>query len=186
MNSININDNFIINDIAKKNYYEYGKIDETLVISDMKRIFVFTHDLYWFCIKTIVNSEIVICLRSPLDFIKIFTNITVGSYTNKNGESSVNLYDIFKMGSGITSVKNQFLVNGVKFSSKDPCYLSLFQGYPFDNNHPLHNSIDHHIIKPFLDHEYNIICNSNNEKCCFCFRSWILNEIRFSISDVLL
>jgi hypothetical protein len=36
MNGININDNFIINDIAKKNYYEYGKFDEKLVILDMK------------------------------------------------------------------------------------------------------------------------------------------------------
>jgi hypothetical protein len=70
MNSININDSFIINDIAKKNYYEYGKFDEKLVIIDMKRIFVFTHDPYLFYVKTIVNSEIIICIRSPLDFIK--------------------------------------------------------------------------------------------------------------------
>jgi hypothetical protein len=97
MNSINVNDNFIINDIAKKNYNEYGKFDEKLVIIDMKRIFVFTHDPYLFYIKTIVNSEIVICLRSPLDFIKTLKNITVGSYTKKSGESPVNLYDIFKM-----------------------------------------------------------------------------------------
>jgi hypothetical protein len=113
MNSIDVNDNFIINDIAKKNYYEYGKFDEKLVILDMKRIFVFTHDPYLFYVKTIVNSEIIIYIRSPLDFIKTLKNITVGSYTNKSGESPVNLYDIFKMGSGISSVKNQFLVNGV-------------------------------------------------------------------------
>jgi hypothetical protein len=90
MNNININDNFIINDIAKENYYGYGKFDEKLVIIDMKRIFVFTHDPYLFYAKTIVNSEIVICPRSPLDFIKTLKNITVGSYTNKTGESSVN------------------------------------------------------------------------------------------------
>jgi hypothetical protein len=39
MNSININGDFIINNIAKKNSYEYGKFDEKLVIADMKRIF---------------------------------------------------------------------------------------------------------------------------------------------------
>jgi hypothetical protein len=108
MNSININDNFIINSIAKKNYYEYGKFNEKLVISNMKRIFVFTPNPYLFYVKTIVNSEIVICPRSLLDFIKTLNNIRVGSYTNKDGESPVNLYDIFKMGSGITSVKNHF------------------------------------------------------------------------------
>jgi hypothetical protein len=95
----------------------------------MKWIFVFTHDTYLFYFKTIVNSEIIICIRSPLDFIKTLKNITVDSYTNKSGESPVNLYDIFKMGSGITSLKNQFLVTGVKFYNKDSCYLSLFQGY---------------------------------------------------------
>jgi hypothetical protein len=44
MNSININDNFIINDIAKKNYSEYGKFDEKLVIADMQRKFFLTQD----------------------------------------------------------------------------------------------------------------------------------------------
>jgi hypothetical protein len=46
MNSININYNYIINGIAKKNYYEYGKFDEKLVIADLKRIFVFNHNPY--------------------------------------------------------------------------------------------------------------------------------------------
>jgi hypothetical protein len=70
MNSININDNFIINNIAKKNYYEYGKFDEKLVIEDMRRIFEFTHDPFLFYVKTIVNSEIVICSRSNLALMK--------------------------------------------------------------------------------------------------------------------
>jgi hypothetical protein len=87
----------------------------------MKRIFVFTHDPYLFYIKTIVNSEIIIWNRSSLGFFKTLKNITVGSYTSKSGTESlpVNLYDIFKMGSGTLSVKNQFLVTGVKFDSKD-------------------------------------------------------------------
>jgi hypothetical protein len=91
MNRININDNFIINDIAKKNYYEYDKFDEKLVISYMKRILVFTHGPYLLYVKTIVNFEIFICPRSPLYFIKTLKNITVGSYTNKNGDSPVNV-----------------------------------------------------------------------------------------------
>jgi hypothetical protein len=45
--------------------------------------------------KTILNSEIVICQKYPWDFIKTLKNISVGSYTNKTGELSVNLYDIF-------------------------------------------------------------------------------------------
>jgi hypothetical protein len=49
----------------------------------MPRIFVFNLDLYLLYVKIIVNSEIVICPRSPLDFIKILKNIVVGSYTKK-------------------------------------------------------------------------------------------------------
>jgi lysyl-tRNA synthetase class II len=100
---MNINDNFINNDTAKKNDYEYGKFDEKLVISDMRIIFEFTHESYQFYFKTIVNSQIVICPRSQLDFINTFKNIVVGSYTNKKGKSSVNLYDRLKIGSEITS-----------------------------------------------------------------------------------
>jgi hypothetical protein len=136
----------------------------------MKKIFVFTHDPYLFYVKTIVNSEIVISPRSLLDFIKTLKNITVGSYNNMNVESPVNLYDIFKMGSGITSVKNQFLVTGVKFDSKYSYYLSLFQGYPFENNNPCNSCTD--IIKPFLDHVLNIISDSNNDLYNYIF-NWI-------------
>jgi hypothetical protein len=60
MSTINLNDHFLINDLAKKNYYEYGKLNEQLVIEDMKRIFVFTLDPYVFYVKTIVNNEITI------------------------------------------------------------------------------------------------------------------------------
>jgi hypothetical protein len=179
MNSININDDFFINNIAKKNYYSYGKFDKKLVIEDMKKIFVFTHDPYLFYVKPILNSEIVICPRSPLDSIKTLKNITVGSYTNKSGEFPVYLYDIFKMGSGITSVKNQFLVTGIKFYSKDTNYLSLFQGYPYENNNPNHlhnNSTD--IIKPFLDHILNIISDSNND-----LYNYILNCISYLLQN---
>jgi hypothetical protein len=39
----------------------------------------------------------------------------------------VNLYDIFKMGSDILSVKNQFLLIGVKFYSKNLTYIVYFK-----------------------------------------------------------
>jgi hypothetical protein len=174
MNSINVNDNFVINDITKKNYYEYVKFDEKLVIADMKWIFEFTHDPYLFYAKTIVNSEIVISIRSPLDFIKTLKNITVGSNTNKNEESSANLYDIFKIWSGITSVKNQFFVTGVKFYSKDPCYLSLFQGYPYINDHQL----DIKPIQPFLNHIFSIISDHIND-----LYNYILNWISYLLQN---
>jgi hypothetical protein len=107
----------------------------------------------------------------------------VGSYTNRNGESPVNLYDIFKMGSGITSVKNQFLVTGVKFYSKDSNYLSLFQGYPYENgalsNNTYNSSTDIiKLISLFIDHIFNIISDYNND-----LYNYILNWISYLLQN---
>jgi phage/plasmid-associated DNA primase len=80
------------------------------------------------------------------------------------------------MGSGITSVKNQFLVTDVKFYSKDSSYLSLFQGYPYENNSTYNNSTD--IIKPFLDHVLYIISDRNND-----LYNTILNWISYLLQN---
>jgi hypothetical protein len=82
------------------------------------------------------------------------------------------------MGTGIISVKNQFLVSGVKFYSKDPNYLSLFQGYQYENNNILYNSSNHNIIKPLVDYIFNIISNQNNE-----LYNYILNWISFLLQN---
>jgi hypothetical protein len=76
----------------------------------------------------------------------------------------------------ISSVKNQFLVTGVKFYNKDPNYLSLFQGFPKENNTQFYISINP--IKLFLDHVFNIICNSNNE-----LYENILNSISYLLQN---
>jgi phage/plasmid-associated DNA primase len=81
------------------------------------------------------------------------------------------------MGSGILSVKNQFLVNGVKFYSKDPGYLSLFQGYPYVND-MMYNPLDIKLIQPFLDHVYKIISDHNNE-----LYNYILNWISYLLQN---
>jgi hypothetical protein len=80
------------------------------------------------------------------------------------------------MGSGVLSVKNQFLVNGIKFYSKDSHSLSLFQGYPFDDTHTLYNN--HTLITPFLDHIFNIISDNNND-----LYTYILNWIAYLLQN---
>jgi hypothetical protein len=50
----------------------------------MKRIFVFTVDTYVFYVKTIVNNEITISLKSDKDFLKTLKNIVVGDYDKEN------------------------------------------------------------------------------------------------------
>jgi hypothetical protein len=51
MNSIKINDNFIINDITKKKYYENGKFDEKLIIENMRRIMNLLMILIYFMLR---------------------------------------------------------------------------------------------------------------------------------------
>jgi hypothetical protein len=77
------------------------------------------------------------------------------------------------MGSGLVLVKKLFLITGVKFYSKYPCYLSLFQGYSFD-----YDNTNHDIIKPFLDHVFNFISDSNNE-----LYDYILNWISYLLQN---
>jgi hypothetical protein len=50
-NQINLNDTFLLYDLAKKNYFEYDNLNEKLVIEDMKRIFVFNKILIYFMLK---------------------------------------------------------------------------------------------------------------------------------------
>jgi hypothetical protein len=78
------------------------------------------------------------------------------------------------MGTSMSSVKNQFLVTDVKFDSKDSCYLSIFQGYPYENNNPLYMKL----IQPFLDHVFNIISDHNND-----LYNYILNWISYLLQN---
>jgi hypothetical protein len=71
-----------------------------------------------------------------------------------------NLKNIFEMRYGSDSIKNIFSVKDVRFYSKDNNVFSLFQGYPFDNEGSLFSE---HLIKPFLNHIFEVICDKNNE-----------------------
>jgi hypothetical protein len=68
--SIDLKDNFLIHNIATKNYYEYGQLQKKLIIADMKCLFVFTYNPYLFYVKTRENNEITIQTISDTDFLK--------------------------------------------------------------------------------------------------------------------
>jgi hypothetical protein len=177
MSTINLNDPFLINDIANKNYHESGKLNEQLVIEDMKRIFVFTLDPDVFYVKTIINNEITIQARSHKDFSKTLKNIVVGDYDKENKTQKVSLKTIFEKGFGINSEKNKFTVKDVRFYSKgDSDILNLFQGYPYDVVNNMINNLgtpfSEHLMKPFLDHVFNVICDKNNDLFNYII-SWI-------------
>jgi hypothetical protein len=73
-----VNDNFTLFDLSKKNYYENGKLNKQLVIEDMRKIFVFTHNPYIFYVKTIINNEFMIQAIAGIEFLKILKNINIG------------------------------------------------------------------------------------------------------------
>ena len=82
--TINLNDKFLINNIAKKSYCEYGKFDISLVIADMRQIFVFTLNPYLYYIETIDKSQIIIRRNNPNDFYMNLENIVVGEIIISN------------------------------------------------------------------------------------------------------
>jgi hypothetical protein len=119
MITIDLNDSFILHDLAMKNCYEHGKFNKKLVIEDMNWIFIFTRDPYVFYLNTIVNNEITIQPRSDKDYLKILKSIVVGDYDKDNKTQRVNLKIIFEKGFCAKAVKNQFAVKDVRFNSKD-------------------------------------------------------------------
>jgi hypothetical protein len=143
-----LNNTFLIQNIASKNYYEYCKLQKKLIIADMKHIFVFTFNTNLFYVKTRVNNEIVFPDKG---FLKTFKNIVVWC----DDKSMVNLWIIFESGVGTTVVKNWFYIHNVTFDFLGLHVRSLFQGYPYEST----CTFNRNIIQPFLDHILNIICD---------------------------
>jgi hypothetical protein len=149
--SINLNDNFLIYNMAIKNYYQYGKLQKKLIIAYMKCVFVFTYNSYLFSVNTWVNNDIATQIICNNDFWNTLRNIVEGA----DDKSVISLRTIFETGLFISAVKNLFLVHDVSFYSQDLNVLNIFQGYPFKSICNLHMSI----IQSFLDQILNIICD---------------------------
>jgi hypothetical protein len=166
--SIDLNDTFLIHNIAIKNRYEHDKLQKKWAIGDIKSIFVFTYNLYLFYFKTQINNVIAMQTIFDKDFFKILKNIIVGF----DDRSIINMMAIFESGSDTTAVKNLFLVHDVSFYSRDPNILNLFQQYHLESNCTLNMSI----TQPFLDHIFNNICDHNLK-----LYSYIVNRILYLI-----
>jgi hypothetical protein len=93
-------------------------------------------------------------------------NINIG-FDNKGKLN--NLKNIFEMEYGSDSLKNIFSVKDVRFYSKDNNVLSLFQGYSYNIEGSLFSE---HVINPFLNHIFEVICDKNNELYIYVI-SWI-------------
>jgi hypothetical protein len=109
--SVDLNDNFLIHNIATKNYYEYSKLQKNLDIADMKHFFVFIHNLYLFYVKTRVNNEITIQMILNQNFLNFPKNIVVD-----DGEKSIiSLRIMFESGLIVSAFKNLFLLHDASF-----------------------------------------------------------------------
>jgi hypothetical protein len=74
------------------------------------------------------------------------------------------------MGYSSNSTKNIFSEKDLRLYSKDIDVLSLFQGYPYDDDFIKYSSEE--IISPFLNHIFEVICDKNNEPYIYLI-SWI-------------
>lgn len=178
---LNLQDNFILNDIATKNYQVDNEVNTDELIKDMKRVMAFTYDPFMFYIKSKSINGLTIQARNETDVIKIMKNIVVGEEivniqtgksTFKQVRNEISLKTLFDKGVGVNQIKNLFLVRGVRFISDDPQELSLFGGYPY---HKI-DSINHDLINPFLSHIREVICNNNND-----IYNYIINWVSFIV-----
>jgi hypothetical protein len=126
---MDLNDNFLIYNIATKNYYEYCMLQKKLIIADIKLILVFTHNPYLFYVKRRINNEAT--NQTILDnyFLKPFKNIAASCNDNSIGS----LRSIFQSYISSTAFKALFLVHGAIFYCPDQNVLSRFYRYPFES-----------------------------------------------------
>jgi len=165
---INLEDNFLFDNISRKNYVFDGILNENLALKDLQRTMIFTYEPFIFYLKTLGNSEIKLEPRTEKDAVRILKNIVIGEKfieipSGKNGvkiiKVPVSLKYLFDEGLGVNQNKNKFLVRAVKFLSDDPNEFSLFRGYPFKR---LKNP-DISIIQKFIDHMRDNICDDNKD-----------------------
>ena len=76
--AIDLEDNFLFDDIARKNYQIPNGVNEKLLINDMQRTMIFTYEPFLFYLKSVGNNEINLEPRSEKDVIRILENIVVG------------------------------------------------------------------------------------------------------------
>jgi hypothetical protein len=103
--SIDLNDDFHIQNIATKKFNEIIKLQKKLIYVGMKHVFVFTFDPYLFYLKTRVNKEIIIQVMPDNEFHKKLKNIHICC----DDKSIVSFKTIFESRIGPAAVKNSFL-----------------------------------------------------------------------------
>jgi hypothetical protein len=180
---ININDPYLINDLAGTDYGEGKHCDIGRLLSDLQKLLVYTISPQIYYLKSKPLDEIMILVKSLKEITSILKDITIYEYfeqiqIGKNSWKQVKhkktLNDVFNDGGGPSQHKQLFRVRSVKFLSDDPRDFSIFRGYP----HTPPEEIDFDIINPFLRHVEEVIADGDGK-----LYDYILNWISFIVQN---
>ena len=170
---IDIKDEFSLMDIRRK---KYDNINSDELINDLKRVFM------------VVDSTPEVFMIKDYDAINEFVKI---SYTNESIAKSklkkvivgydkgkaVNAWDIY--------LKNtlNYTVRALKFYSEKKDVFSYFRGYDYNKL----DEVKQEVIKPFLDHVFNVIANKNEDiyKYIIAWIASILQRPNFKVGVAL-
>ena len=171
---VDLQDQFSLFDIRKKDYQNKNGIRVGEFLSDLKKVLIVVDcakSLYF--IKDIDIDEKTMKF-SPLDdagFKLKMTSINLGYYFEAKKKKTINAYQIFCAGKN----KNFFMRRQIKFYSDNPEFFSIFYGYQYS---PL-KEIEMPIIQPFLNHIHDIIADNNDE-----LYEYILNWVSYIIQNI--
>ena len=171
---IDIKDEFCLMDIRqKKNKY----VSESEVINDLKRVFM--------VVDSTPEVFVIKDYDSINDFVKIsYTTESIAKSKLKkiiigyNSEKKpVNAWKIYLQHTEL------FTVKALKFYSEDPHVFSYFRGYDYNKL----DEVKEQVIKPFLDHVFNVIANKNDAvyKYIIAWIAAILQRPNFKVGVAL-
>ena len=161
---INLSNDFTLSDIRYNSYVQNGIFYEDILINDLQQVIAYidiSNSIYIIKQTTEDGNSCELKRISEADCRKKLINITFEYYQN-NFKRTISAWEV------LTKNLNKFLYKQITFISSNPQIFSIFQGFPYKES----PTLNHEIVKPFLIHTKNSICNGNTE-CYNYVNSWI-------------
>ena len=184
---LDLRDPFILDDIQRTNYQEGDEVNSEAVVCDMEKVMAYTNSPFLYYVKTLEKGSLRIEILKNKEMMEILKSISVGqeiiqipvgkkdssgNRLYKTISNPITLFSLLNQGTGVNAIKTRFLVRDIKFISNEPLVLSIFRGY---NYSPV-KEVKIDLIKPFLDHVFNIITAGDQN-----LYEYVLNWISFMI-----
>lgn len=126
-------------------------------ITDLKKVTVYIDNMsmYIMKVKSSKLRKAEIKFMNPSMFKEKMKEFKLGTIEAGKKTKDITAWDVISEGTN----KNFITIEEMVFYDENPKTFNLFQGYEFDQV----EEVELELIRPFIDHVYNIICSRNND-----------------------